>query len=135
MRRLLLQVLMFTFLLGLFGCQSKKERIHVRIQNNSVKDIAYFWLGAGSGNGGQRNRSYGSIPVGSTTDYKSLEQTYGAYGNFNFTTADDSRYTVSIFANEDIGDAELEPGYYTYSITIEEETVVLKIINEGTPTP
>ena len=131
MKRFVFLGLMLICLSGLLGCRNESERVHVRIQNNSPEDIAYFWLGAGSGSGGKRSRSYGAIASGETTPYKSLEPTYGAYGMFNFTTADNKRYTLSIFPKEDIGYAELEPGYYTYAITITGDEAAVQLIPDS----
>ena len=125
---------MLTFLSGLFSCRDEGERVHVRIQNNSPKDIANFWLGSGAGGGGKRSRSYGAIAIGKVTLYKSLEPIYGSYGNYNFTTADNKQYWGSAFPKEDIGRVGLEPGYYTFAFTIVSDTAVLQIISEPSPT-
>lgn len=121
------------FLSSLFGCGGSKEKVHIRIQNNSSQEITQFWLGAGSGSGGSRSRSYGQITAGSITGYKALEPSFAAYGKFNFITADGRKYLGSIFPTEEIGRRELSPGYYTFAVSTTGDTAVLQIINEPPP--
>ncbi len=120
-------------LLGLFGCGGSKEKVHVRIQNNSGQEITQFWLGTGSGSGGSRSRSYGQIAAGSVTGYKALEPSFAAYGKFNFIAADGRKYLGSTFPTEEIGRRELSPGYYTFAVTTVGDTAVLRIISDPPP--
>lgn len=118
------------FLLGLFGCGGSKEKVHVRIQNNTGQEITQFWLGAGSGFGGPRARSYGQIAAGDVTRYKALEPSFATYGKFNFITADGRKYLGSTFSTEEIGRRELSPGYYTFAVSTIGDTAVLRITDD-----
>ena len=124
---------MLTSLLGLFSCRNSGERIHIRIQNNTSKNINQFWLGSGSGSGGKFSHSYGDIAIGDITGYKSLDSSYASYGNFNFITADNMKYLGSTFPKEDIGRIELDPIYYTFAYTIVGDEAVLRIIKDAYP--
>lgn len=119
---------MIGFLSGLFGCGDPQEQIHIRIQNNSTKDISQFWLGTGFGSGGDRSQSYGEIARGEVTNYKALKPVYASYGKFNFITTDGTRYLGNTFPKEDVGYRELDPGYYTFVYTIANDEAILQII-------
>lgn len=133
MKQHILLVIFMTFLTALFGCRASEEQIYIRIQNNSSIDITQFWLGSGSGFGGERARSYGAIDRGDTTPYKSFKATYGAYGNYNFLADEGQRYMGSTFPKEEIGIRELMPGYYTFVITIIDGEAVLRIVHDRSP--
>jgi hypothetical protein len=104
------------------------DRLHIRIRNESGLDITAFWLGAGSGAGGPGSRAYGEILSGATTPYRSLKPEFGSYSNYNFITEDGKRYVGSTVANELIGQAVLEPGYYTFAYTIVDNRAVVTMI-------
>lgn len=127
MKRLFFLGFLLTILSGLFSCRNEEERVYIRIKNNSSKNITNFWLGA-------KTRSYGAIISGETTIYKSLKPVTSSYNKFNFTTIANKRYWGTTFAKKDIGYIKLEPGYYTFSITVVNDTAVLHIINEPSPT-
>ena len=113
----------------LVSCSARNsEQLHVRIQNASETDIKAFWLGAGSGSGGPGSRAFGSIPSGQTTDYHRLKAEFGSYSNYNFITEDGNHFSGSVIANEDIGIVELEPGSYTFVVTIVENTAYITIL-------
>jgi hypothetical protein len=133
MKKLFFLGVLMGLLLSLFGCSSSEEQIHIRIRNESTRNITRFWLGSGSGSGGSGTHSYGAIKSGETTSYQGLKAEYGSYGNFNFVTEDRERFLASTFPNEDIGRVQLEPGYYTFAITIVGDQASVRIIREATP--
>ena len=92
-------------LLGLGGCASAstRETIHIRIRNASDFSYAKFWLGAGSGDGGQGSHVFGEIAAGETTPYATLPACYSAYGKFNFIGADGGRYLGTALPRELVG--------------------------------
>ena len=106
------------------------SRINIRIRNESEINITNFWLGAGSGAGGPGSRAYGDIRSGATTPYRSLRPEFGSYSKYNFVTSDGKRFLGSTFANDLVGQVSLEPGYYTFAVTIVDNQAMTQIIRE-----
>lgn len=109
------------------------DDLHIRIHNATGRDISKFWLGAGSGAGGPGSQAYGTIPDGATTRYRGLKAQFGSYSNFNFITQDGERFIGSTVANDLIGEFALEPGYYTFVLTLDDDTCVVTINRDGAP--
>jgi hypothetical protein len=106
------------------------EQIHIRIRNATDTDMTAFWLGAGSGAGGPGSRAYGAIARAETTPYRSLKAQFGAYSNYNFLAASGRRYMGSVVPSNMFGRFALDPGYYTFVLTIDRDTSQLEIVHD-----
>lgn len=130
---IVLTLLVVVWALVACGRSGEDEKLHIRIHNATGADIAKFWLGAGEGAGGPRSQAYGAIADGETTRYRSRSATFGSYSNYNFITADGRRFVGSTVAKELIGTFALEPGYYTFELTMLDGEVVVTILQDETP--
>lgn len=128
-----LALLVAVWALAACGGGRAGDDLHIRIHNATGRDISKFWLGAGSGAGGPGSQAYGAIADGETTRYRGLKAQFGSYSNFNFITQDGERFIGSTVANDLIGEFTLEPGYYTFELTLVDGAAAVTINQDATP--
>lgn len=113
-------------LIVLLGGCSKGPQVQIRIRNQSSQDMTNFWLGAGGT--GPTPQSYGAIPAGTTTNYRSMPAVLAYYRKSDFLTADGMRYLTTIYPETFLNVAELAPGSYTFSYDIQNGEAVFELL-------
>ncbi|MEI2688711.1 MAG: hypothetical protein V9H69_02975 [Anaerolineae bacterium] len=132
LHRVVLLVALVVALGALTACAagSRQPQLQIRLQNDTGMDIEHFWLGAGSGDGGPGSRSFGAIADGQATPYRRIKPVFGLYVKYNYIAEDGRRYLGSTFPRELLGQIELEPGNYTFILTLVDGESVVTVIRD-----
>ena len=119
----------------LFGCSADsgdKERIMIRVRDNSALGFTDCWLGAGPKGGATKTTAFGSIGSGDVSRYKHIDAVLANYRKIDIV-ADGNRYLDTIDFAAHSGAEELQPGWYTFAYDIVDGQAVLTFSEDPAP--
>lgn len=96
--------------MALWACENNNDEVRIRLDNQTGEDFATVYV-----NSGGNDNDYEALPTGEKSDYLTYEAAY-RYGYVRAITPDQDTFIVQPI--DYVGESLLEPGHYTYLLTL-----------------